>query len=218
MIDAPIASSPFNFNFSKLFTARKRATPPPGTIPSATAARVACKASSTRAFFSFSSVSVAAPTLTTATPPTSLAKRSSNFSRSYLEVEGLLSSRLDLSDAGFHFLRTAGAINDCRFFFGNFDRLCTAQNFEARPRPASSPLLRKRLFRLSKSQYLRSIALRRSPKPGALTAHMAMPALILLTTRVANASPSISSAIIKSGRFPLRHRFFQNGHDVFCRR
>ena len=58
------------------------ATPPPGTMPSSTAARVACSASSTRAFFSFISVSVAAPTLTTATPPTSFARRSWSFSRS----------------------------------------------------------------------------------------------------------------------------------------
>src|SRR5690606_20119417 len=42
--------------------ARSRATPPPGTMPSSTAARVACSASSTRAFFSFISTSVAAPT------------------------------------------------------------------------------------------------------------------------------------------------------------
>ena len=44
--------------------------------------RVACIASSTRAFFSFISVSVAAPTLMTATPPTSFASRSCSFSRS----------------------------------------------------------------------------------------------------------------------------------------
>ena len=43
--------------------ARSSATPPPGTIPSSTAAFVACMASSTRAFFSFISVSVAAPDL-----------------------------------------------------------------------------------------------------------------------------------------------------------
>ncbi len=43
---------------------------------------VACIASSTRAFFSFISVSVAAPTLMTATPPTSFASRSCSFSRS----------------------------------------------------------------------------------------------------------------------------------------
>ncbi len=65
-----------------LARARKSATPPPGTIPSSTAARVACNASSTRAFFSFISTSVAAPTLITATPPASLATRSCSFSRS----------------------------------------------------------------------------------------------------------------------------------------
>ena len=55
---------------------RNKVVPPPATMPSSTAARVACIASSTRAFFSFNSVSVAAPTLMTATPPTSLARRS----------------------------------------------------------------------------------------------------------------------------------------------
>jgi hypothetical protein len=62
--------------------ARSSATPPPGTMPSSTAAFVACIASSTRAFFSFISVSVAAPTLMIATPPTSFASRSWSFSRS----------------------------------------------------------------------------------------------------------------------------------------
>jgi hypothetical protein len=42
----------------------------------------ACIASSTRAFFSFISVSVGAPSLMTATPPTGLARRSWSFSRS----------------------------------------------------------------------------------------------------------------------------------------
>jgi hypothetical protein len=54
----------------------------PGTMPSSTAAFVACMASSMCALFSFISVSVAAPTLITATPPTSFASRSCNFSRS----------------------------------------------------------------------------------------------------------------------------------------
>ena len=57
--------------------------PPPGTTPSSMAARVACRASSTRAFRSFISVSVAAPTLIWAMPPASLASRSWSFSRSY---------------------------------------------------------------------------------------------------------------------------------------
>ena len=61
---------------------RINATPPPATTPSSTAARVACRASSTRAFFSFISISVVAPTLITATPPANLATRSCSFSRS----------------------------------------------------------------------------------------------------------------------------------------
>src|SRR4029077_315094 len=48
-----------------------------------------------------------------------------------------------------------------------------------------------------------SIALRRSPKPGALTAATFSPPRRRLTTSVASASPSTSSALIKSG-FPAR--------------
>ena len=62
--------------------ARSSATPPPGRMPSSSAARVAWSASSTRAFFSYISLSVAAPTLIFATPPASFASRSSSFSRS----------------------------------------------------------------------------------------------------------------------------------------
>ncbi len=45
-----------------------------------------------------------------------------------------------------------------------------------------------------------NIALRRSPKPGALTAHTFTIPRMLLTTSVANASPSTSSAMISNGR------------------
>src|SRR5258705_6164761 len=45
-----------------------------------------------------------------------------------------------------------------------------------------------------------SIALRRSPKPGALTAATLRPPRSRLTTNVASASPSTSSAMINSGR------------------
>jgi len=75
-------SSFFVSSLSRDFSTRTRATPPPGTTPSSTAARVACRASSTRAFFSFISISVAAPTLITATPPESFATRSCSFSLS----------------------------------------------------------------------------------------------------------------------------------------
>ena len=45
-----------------------------------------------------------------------------------------------------------------------------------------------------------SMALRRSPNPGALTAATLRPPRSLLTTRVASASPSMSSAMTSSGR------------------
>ena len=61
------------------------ALPPPATIPSAIAALVAATASSIFNFKYFISVSVAAPTRITATPPESLAMRSSIFSLSYFE-------------------------------------------------------------------------------------------------------------------------------------
>jgi hypothetical protein len=55
-------SSPLRSSASSAFWARMSATPPPGTMPISAAARVALSASSTRAFFSFISISVAAPT------------------------------------------------------------------------------------------------------------------------------------------------------------
>ncbi len=45
-----------------------------------------------------------------------------------------------------------------------------------------------------------NIALRRSPKPGALTAQVFRMPRMLFTTKVASASPSMSSAMISSGR------------------
>ena len=47
-----------------------------------------------------------------------------------------------------------------------------------------------------------NISLRRSPKPGALTAATFNEPRNLLTTKVAKASPSISSEIINNG-FPV---------------
>ena len=57
------------FSLSIALRARSRATPPLGTMPSSTAARVALRASSTRSLFSFTSISVAPPTRMTATLP-----------------------------------------------------------------------------------------------------------------------------------------------------
>ena len=55
-----------------------------------------------------------------------------------------------------------------------------------------------------------SMALRRSPKPGALTATERKVPRILLTTSVASASPSTSSAMIRSG-LPLCITFSSTG-------
>ncbi len=55
-----------------------------------------------------------------------------------------------------------------------------------------------------------SMALRRSPKPGALTAADLNVPRILLTTRVARASPSTSSEMISSG-LPLCMTFSSRG-------
>jgi hypothetical protein len=67
---------------STLLAKRSKVHPPPTTMPSSTAALVAFKASSTRSFFSLSSVSVSvwAPIWMMATPPESLAMRSFSFS------------------------------------------------------------------------------------------------------------------------------------------
>ena len=61
-----------------------------------------------------------------------------------------------------------------------------------------------------------SIALRRSPKPGALTATELNVPRILLTTRVARASPSTSSAMISSG-LPACMTFSSTGQQVVDR-
>src|SRR6184192_3986741 len=62
-------------------------------------------------------------------------------------------------------------------------------------RPSSSAI-RRPPERIAMSS---SMAFRRSPKPGALTAQQENVPRILFTTRVASASPSTSSAITRSG-------------------
>ncbi len=73
----------FNRTFSDALT---NATPPPKTIPSSIAAFVAFTASSIFSFKYLISVSVAAPTRITATPPVSFAILSSIFSTSNFDL------------------------------------------------------------------------------------------------------------------------------------
>src|SRR6266545_3665919 len=150
-----------------------------------------------RAFFSFSSVSVGAPTLITATPPTSFASRSCSFSRSYSEVVSSICARN---------CRTRASMSDFLPAPSTMvvESLSTT-TFLARPR--SSSLMLARLIPRSSVMALppvsiamsSSIALRRSPKPGALTAQTCSVPRSLLTTSVASASPSTSSAMTSSG-------------------
>src|SRR3954468_5050774 len=180
------------------FAACSSAEPPPGTMPSSSAARVACRASSTRCFFSFISVSVAAPTFTTATPPESLARRSWSFSRSKSEsvfsISTLIwlmrpliaspspapSTIVDVSLA----TTTRRARPSCE--------ICVFSSL----RPISS-VMTSPPVRIAMSSSMR---LRRSPKPGALTATPVNVPRSLLTISVARASPSTSSAVITSRR------------------
>src|SRR5213592_4778746 len=53
---APVRSSPSSVSALIADAEFRSATPPPGTMPSSRAARVACSASSTRCFFSFVAV------------------------------------------------------------------------------------------------------------------------------------------------------------------
>ena len=173
------------------------ATPPPGRMPSSTAARVACSASSTRAFFCFMSVSVPAPTEMIATPPVSFASRSWNFSLSYSLSVASIWLRICWMRAWISlclpapctivvsFLSTVICLARPRWLSVRFSSL----------RPRSS-LISVPPVSMAMSP---SMALRRSPKPGALTAQMLSTPRSLLTTSAVSASPSTSSAMINSG-------------------
>ena len=94
-IATPVASSPWRPRLpSRTLASCTSAAPPPGITPSSTAALVAEMASSMRCLRSRSSISVAAPTLMTATPPDSLASRSLSFSLSQSESDASISLRI----------------------------------------------------------------------------------------------------------------------------
>ena len=186
------------------------AAPPPITIPSSTAARVAEIASSRRCFFSFNSTSVCAPTLMTQTPPASLATRSCNFSRSQSESEVASSLRISATRAATSALSPAPSTMVVASLVITMRR--------ARPRSARvaassfipiSPEITVAPVKIAMSC---NIALRRSPKPGALTAADVNTPRMRFTTSVESASPSTSSAMIKSG-FPACETFSSRGRS-----
>ena len=149
------------------------------------------RASSTRSFFSFSSTSVAAPTLITATPPASFASRSCSFSRSKSELTSSICTLICLirlwiasSEPCPSMIVVSSLVEITRL---------------ARPRSATCVFSSLRpISSVTKvppvsTAMSSSIALRRSPKPGALTISALMVPRSLFTTNVASASPSQSS-------------------------
>mmetsp|Transcript_1777 Transcript_1777/g.2732 ORF Transcript_1777/g.2732 Transcript_1777/m.2732 type:complete len:225 (+) Transcript_1777:564-1238(+) len=179
------------------FEALRRAVPPPGTIPSSTAARVAFSASVNRSFFSLTSTSELPPTLITATPPDSFASLSCSFSFSYSLLEAsiavlMLSQRSAISSA---------FPAPFRIIVSSLETV----TFLACPR-ASAPMSssftsRSSLARVAPlmTEISCKLAFLLSPNPGALTATTLRPPRSLLITRVARASDSTSSATISKG-------------------
>ena len=171
--------------------------PPPATMPSSTAARVALSASVTRSFFSLTSVSVAPPTRRTATPPESFASRSWSFSFSYSLAVSAIDSRSRSQRSSTASVPPApssmivSSFEIVIFLHVPSSSIVVVSSFM----PTSSEITVPPV----KTAMSWSVALRLSPKPGALTAAMFMPPRSLFTTRVANASPSTSSAMITRG-------------------
>mmetsp|Transcript_10425 Transcript_10425/g.45262 ORF Transcript_10425/g.45262 Transcript_10425/m.45262 type:complete len:231 (+) Transcript_10425:524-1216(+) len=201
MMSAPSFCSSLGSSFLMSSTAAaslRRVQPPPMTMPSSTAALVAFRASSTRSFFSLSSVSVWAPHWMMATPPERRAARSLSFSFSY----------------------SASAASQRRLIC--FTRAATSSSVEPSPTmvqdslPSSTRAALPRtsgptLSRERPSSSLTTVApVRmamssrywdlRSPKPGALSAQIFSAPRSLFTTRVARASCSMSSAMMRRGK------------------
>src|ERR1700759_1696923 len=206
----PAASSPESDarRSASALRACNSADPPPATMPSSTAALAAATASSTLSLRSLSSVSAAAPTLMTATPPASLARRSSTLSRCQSESVLSISARNCLA----RFVIASSVPPPSTITVSSL--LTTTRRAEPSTssptsrsvRPASG-LTTWPPVTIAKSS---RNALRRSPKNGALTATAFSVLRIALTTSVDKGSPSTSSAITSSG-LPASATFSNSG-------
>ena len=149
-----------------------------------------------RSFFSFISVSVAAPTLMTATPPASFARRSCSFSRSKSEVVRSIAPRISLTRAAIACLSPAPStivvVSLVTLIWRAVPSIAIVASFSSMPTSSEITVPPVRMA------ISRSISLRRSPKPGALTATQVNVPRRRLTIRVDSASPSMSSAMISS--------------------
>ena len=165
-------------------------------MPSSMAARVAETASSMRCFFSLSSTSVAAPTWMTQTPPASLARRSWSFSVSQSESLRSISALICLTRAS-----TSPASPPPSMIVVSSLVTTMRRALPSTSRPTWSslrPTSGVTTWAPVSVAMSWSMALRRSPNAGALTATDVNVPRILLTTSVDSASPSTSSAMMNS--------------------
>src|SRR4029450_3485853 len=107
---------------------------------------------------------------------------------------GVLDLLLDLGDARLDVGLLAGAVDDRGIILGDRHLLRLAKHVDGDILELDAEILGDQLAAGEQAMSC-SMALRRSPKPGALTAATFKPPRSLLTTRVASASPSTSSAI-----------------------
>ena len=132
-------------------------------------------------------------------PPASLARRSWSFSRSYSEVVASAWLRIWLQRPWMSAFLPAPltmvvfSLEISTFLALPSMSMVTFSSLMPRSSEITVPPVRMAMSS--------SMALRRSPKPGALTAATLRPPRRRLTTSVARASPSTSSAMITRGRF-----------------
>ena len=150
-----------------------------------------------RSLRSFNSVSVAAPTFTTATPPANFAMRSCNFSLSNSEVVSSKCARITPTRAWIASEAPAPStmvvVSFVTTTFAARPNWPICVDFNSKPK---SSVINSPPVKIAISS---SIALRRSPNPGAFTATALKVPRSLFIINVAAASPSTSSAIINNG-------------------
>mmetsp|Transcript_113922 Transcript_113922/g.322198 ORF Transcript_113922/g.322198 Transcript_113922/m.322198 type:complete len:213 (-) Transcript_113922:31-669(-) len=166
-------------------------------MPSSSAALVAHKASLRRSLTSFTSTSLAPPTLMTATPPLNFASRSFILSFSYSEVlASMLSLIAPQRSSMSSTVPAPSRITVSSFVIVTVFAVPSCSTLTSSIFPPISSEITSVPVSTARSC---KMALRLSPKPGAFTAATLSPPRSLFTIRSASASPSMSSAIRRSG-------------------
>ncbi len=198
-MDTAVPSSPVSPRLSSSTeTACTSADPPPETMPSSTAARVAEMASSMRCLRSLSSTSVCSADLDHADTAGQLGQALLELLAVPVGV-GALDLLAELADAVGH-LRRSRRRPRSTVVFSLVTMTLRAEPSTSRPTWSSlSPTSGATTWAPVRTARSSSIALRRSPNAGALTATPVNRPRILLTTSVDSASPSTSSATMISG-------------------